>query len=571
MKELRVQIQPLSQRLNGHSVGLAAVLLLGAILRFWQLDAKPLWLDEIITAIFSLGHSQADLPLGVAFSVSQLKQIFTLNPGVSCAQIAQTVSTESVHPPLFFCLLYRWISWLNPNSENWIWALRSLSALMGVGAIASVYWLNRVAFSAKAGLMAAAVMAVSPFAVYLSQEARQYTLPMLLISLALAGLVQMQQDLHPGRRLRLAVWLGWVAVNSLGLYIHYFFALALVAQVMALGGWMLWQRHNISPRGWAAMGLAIAGIILSYLPWLTVLLGHLNRPETTWLSSQETNWESRIAPIYQAIAGWVVMVITLPVEDQQEYVVFPSAALMLIFVGWLVWQVSQGFKKAWSQVEIRPSLLLLAGFTLSVLVQFFAIVYILNKDITVVPRYNFVYYPSVCALLGVALVHLPFRKVALPVLLVGILSSALVVNDLAFHKAYYPSRIARDMYVEPETPLVLTTTYTSLQEIALGLSFGLELSEYFPDRPDESLGFAFVDRTEGFDQAWKQLAQAAPDFPLPLNMWVIAAPGMRTRHYPPRLQITHVGKGDRPSRIFCTVDPEEFGRIGFPYQFYRCQ
>lgn len=222
MKELRVQIQPLSQRLNWHYVGLAAVLLLGAVLRFWQLDAKPLWLDEIITAIFSLGHRQADLPLGVAFSVTQLKQIFTLNPGVSCAQIAQTVSTESVHPPLFFCLLYRWISWLNPNSENWIWALRSLSASMGVGAIASAYWLNRVAFSKNAGLMAAAVMAVSPFAVYLSQEARQYTLPMLLISLALAGLVQMQQDLHPSRRMRPAVWVGWVVVNSLGLYIHYF-------------------------------------------------------------------------------------------------------------------------------------------------------------------------------------------------------------------------------------------------------------------------------------------------------------------------------------------------------------
>jgi uncharacterized membrane protein len=571
MKELRVQIQPLSQRLNWHFVGLAAVLLLGAVLRFWQLDAKPLWLDEIITAIFSLGHRQSDLPLGVAFSVSQLKQIFTLNPGVSCAQIAQTVSTESVHPPLFFCLLYRWMSWLNPNSENWIWALRSLSALMGVGAIASVYWLNRVAFSASAGLMAAAVMAVSPFAVYLSQEARQYTLPMLLISLALAGLVQMQQDLHPGRRLRPAVWLGWVIVNSLGLYIHYFFALVLVAQIMALGGWMLWQRRMISPRSWAAVGLAIAGITLSYLPWLTVLLGHISRPETTWLTSQEVDWESRIAPIYQAIAGWVVMVITLPVEDQQEYIVFPSAALMLIFVVWLVWQVSRGLRKAWSRVEIHPSLLLLAGFTLSVLVQFFAIVYILNKDITVVPRYNFVYYPGVCALLGVALVHLPFRKVGLPFLLVGILSSVLVVNDLAFHKAYYPSRIARDMYVEPETPLMLVGSYTSLQEIALGLSFGLELSEYFPDRPDQSLGFAFIDRTDGFDQAWRQLAQVAPDFPLPLNLWVIAAPGMRTKHYPPRLQITHVEGSDRPSRVFCTIDPEEFGRIGFPYQFYRCQ
>lgn len=614
MKELRDQVrqlkrqlsQRLNQRLNQfmgwHYVGLAAVLLLGTVLRFWQLDTKPLWLDEIITAIFGLGHSQADLPLGVSFSVAQLKQIFTLSPGMSCAQIAQTVATESVHPPLFFCLLYRWMSWLKPDDAHWIWALRSLSALMGVGAIASVYWLNRVAFSARAGLMSAAVMAVSPFAVYLSQEARQYTLPMLLISLALAGLVQMQQDLHPDRRLRPAVWLGWVVVNTLGLYIHYFFALVLAAQLMALGGWMLGQRRSLPGRRWAAVGLAIASIVLGYLPWLTTLINHFSRPETNWLSSQEIDWESRIAPIYQAIAGWIVMVITLPIEDQSEQVALPAAALMLIFAVWLAWQTSRGLRQVWKEATQRPALVLLSGFVLAVLLQFFAIVYLLNKDITVVPRYNFVYYPGVCALLGIALIHLPvrknrriqsekdserdeaeressasrfsltpqFNKVQLAVLLVGILSSIFVTHNLAFHKAYYPSRIARDMYVEPETPLILVGTYTSIQEIALGLSFGLELSEYYPGSESDSLRFALVDRTESFGQAWKQLSQVETDL-FPVNLWAIAAPGMKTDDYPAKLRLTYLKASDRPTKILCTIDPEEFGRIGFPYQFYRCQ
>ena len=73
--------------------------------------------------------------------------------------------------------------------------MRSLPALIGVIEIAAIYCLNRLVFSKSAALMAAALMAVSPFAVYLSQEARHYTLPMLLTTLALLGLIKIQQSL----------------------------------------------------------------------------------------------------------------------------------------------------------------------------------------------------------------------------------------------------------------------------------------------------------------------------------------------------------------------------------------
>jgi hypothetical protein len=53
-------------------------------------------------------------------------------------------------------------------------------------------------------------MAVSPFGVYLSQEARHYTLPILLITLALLGLIQIQQALYSQQQLpRPIVWLFW--------------------------------------------------------------------------------------------------------------------------------------------------------------------------------------------------------------------------------------------------------------------------------------------------------------------------------------------------------------------------
>ncbi|MBC7826028.1 MAG: hypothetical protein H7126_19600, partial [Candidatus Parcubacteria bacterium] len=152
-----------------HSLVLLGVVLLGTTLRFWNLDAKSVWMDEVITALFSLGRSYLDVPLEVAFSRSALDQLFTFQP-TTCAAIAQTVSTQSVHPPLFFCWLHDWLNWLQPVNQSWVWKLRALPALAGVGSILAIYYLNRIAFSRQAGLAGAIVMAVSPFAVYLSQE-----------------------------------------------------------------------------------------------------------------------------------------------------------------------------------------------------------------------------------------------------------------------------------------------------------------------------------------------------------------------------------------------------------------
>jgi uncharacterized membrane protein len=585
---------------------LIAVLLLGLLLRFWQLDAKPLWLDEVLTALFTTGHTYRDIPLGVLFPLTDLDKLFAFRSGVGCAQITQTVATESVHPPLFFCLLYGWLNWLRP--ENWVWALRALPALFGVGTIAALYYLNRLAFSAAAGLAGAALMAVSPFVVYLSQEARHYTLPMLLITLALAGLVQIQQDLA-SNRFRPWVWLGWSVVNLTGLYTHYFCVIALIGQVMALLGWLIGQKRKVSQllswRQGGAIGLAVGSIFLCYLPWLPTLLNHFSRPETDWLSPYRPDWQDRVAPLYQTLVNWLLMVIALPVEGQPDAVVLLWGLAGLIFGGWLLWQINGGVRQLWNHPAYRPPIVLLAGFTLCILLQFFAIVYLLDKDITVVPRYNFVYYPGVCALLGACLgqrragrrkrigergqnkigergknkitfPHLLYPSLPLclhpfiVVFLAGILSSMLVVYGFAFQKSYHPDRVARQMSFEPERSLITVMAYESLQEVALGLSFALELRQRYPaPMIDSQVRFAFLDRAEGYSNVWRIMPRLEQPLSLPLNLWVVASPGMRTKNYPEQLRLSDPSTPGH--KAICSIDPERFERIGFPYQLFRCQ
>lgn len=126
---------------------LAGVVVLGAVLRFWHLELKPLWLDEVITALLSLGRRYDDVPLEVLFPLSALDDLLTLRPNVGFSEITQAIATYSTHPPLFFGVMHQWLQWLEPVTQPLIWKLRALPALFGVGAIVAIYALNRVAFS----------------------------------------------------------------------------------------------------------------------------------------------------------------------------------------------------------------------------------------------------------------------------------------------------------------------------------------------------------------------------------------------------------------------------------------
>lgn len=577
--------------LQPHFLGLIIVLLLGLILRLWNLDAKPLWLDEVLTALFTRGKGYQDVPLEQFFPLTALDQIFQFQPGLSCPDIAQRVMTESVHPPIFFCLLYGWMGWLNSlNFGNWVWGLRILPTLFGVATIAAIYWLNRVAFSRRAGLLAAALMAVSPFAVYLSQEGRHYTLPMFLITLALAALVQMQQDLTAQKPLRFGIWLSWSLINILGLYTHYFCILALIAQIFALTAWMLWQRHRTVLQHWFAWGLALAAIAVCYIPWLPTVISHFSRPETDWLIPYRPDWLDRLEPLYQSLVGWTLMVIALPVENQPDWVAIPASVLMLGFMLWLFWQLKVGIRTLWQNTTHRPAICLIAGFTGCILLQFFAIVYLLDKDLTVVPRYNFIYYPGVCALLAATLAtRKPAQEGQKPqgersiqslklfhplslILFAGLISSFFVVQGLVFQKSYHPDQVAANMAFEPDRPLAAVMTYRSPQEIALGLSFALQLKQLYASQSiEQPVRFAFVDRSQGYDEAWQHLSEFPQPLQPPLNLWVVASPGMRTKDYPQRLTLEAPPTTTARPKMRCQVDPDQLYRLGFPYQLFRCQ
>jgi uncharacterized membrane protein len=534
-----------------HYLALAGAIALGAILRLGNLDGKVLWLDEVITAIFSFGRNYNNVPLNVVIPFHQLQQIFVFQPEVSCDRIAQNLALQSTHPPLFFCLLHNWFRLVNPFSPSWVWTLRAFGVFWGVGVIVAIYLLNTKAFSPSAGLTAAVMMAVSPFGVYLSQEARHYTLPIFLITLALLGLILIQQDLI-SKRVRVGVWTFWTVVNIIGLYVHYFFILALVAEIVTLLAVMYRYRRNLPRYSKLALTLAILAIIVSYIPWLPILIGHFSRPETSWIPSPHN-----VAPLYQIFAAWLLAIAAFPVENQPIAIATLSGLATFIFGGGVLWLSFKGIKQLWKSTNL--SVFTLASFTVIVLLEFLAIVYFLGKDITITPRYNFVYYPAFLALVAAGLnKSLERSPQTFSLIFLGsLLSCVFVIFNLAFQKPYNPQQVAQNINLEPSVPMLVVMGYRDYQNVALGLSFALGL-----EKVRDSGDFVFLERSpDGYNSVWQKLALLPPLKAPLLNLWVIT-PDLRQREYPPQLAL---------SEHSCLIDPKQHYRIGVPYQLYRCK
>lgn len=162
-----------------------AILLLAALVRLWGLGAQSLWMDEAFSHLF------ARLPLDVAW---------------------QAMIVDAVHPPLYYLLLRPWLA-LAGESE---FALRLPSAAAGVLTVALIFRVGRAWANRQTAVWSALLLAVSPFHVWYSQEARMYAL---LGLLALGVLWSFWLTLRSDR---LAVWGALAALSALAYVVHYF-------------------------------------------------------------------------------------------------------------------------------------------------------------------------------------------------------------------------------------------------------------------------------------------------------------------------------------------------------------
>lgn len=219
----------------------ASLTVLAGVLRFATLGVQSYHHDEIVTASRVLRGSFWHAMDAVGFSESA--------------------------PPLYYAVAWAWTQ-LTGTGE---FGLRTVSAVAGVATVPVAYLLGAELSSRRAGIVAAALVAVNPMLLWYSQEARAYALFVLLTALSLLYFVR---ALDRGRR---RDSIAWGIASALALGTHYFAAFPIAAEAL----WLLRRRGRETGGAFPGIWIiTIAGLLLTPL-----LLHQSSFAHAEWISN----------------------------------------------------------------------------------------------------------------------------------------------------------------------------------------------------------------------------------------------------------------------------------------------
>lgn len=233
---------------------LATVVLAGALLRFYQLGAQPLWMDEIFTGIFVTAQN-------------------------SWAEVFERILTEP-NPlnPFTYVVTHAVLLLFKENSVT----LRLLAAFTGLLGVLAIYFVGQAYFNRRVGLIAALLLAIAPMHIFHSREARYYA-PVVLFSLLTYYFLH--RGLQSGQR---KWWLGFTLVSILNIYTHLTTFLVLITQAvyagfLSLEGFFTGQRRTEATIRFkdifVPLSISLVVIGFSYLPLVPVAIGWVNGPQ----------------------------------------------------------------------------------------------------------------------------------------------------------------------------------------------------------------------------------------------------------------------------------------------------
>ncbi len=218
---------------------MAGAVLSGVGLRF--VAGSPVWLDEALS-INIASSALGDIPDALR---------------------------HDGHPPLYYALLHLWMEVFGDSNGS----ARALSGVVGLAALVAVVALAARLGGRRLAGAAAAVMAVLPFAVRYSSEARMYSLVTLLVALGWMAL-------NAARRRPSVVRLAAVAVVSGALLLTHYWSLYLLAVVGAGFVGRAWKGPTRSVDTRLALAVAAGGA--AFVPWLSAFLYQADHTGTPW-------------------------------------------------------------------------------------------------------------------------------------------------------------------------------------------------------------------------------------------------------------------------------------------------
>lgn len=208
-------------------------ILLSFLLRIHNLSENGFWSDEGLTALRS------------SYRVSEiLSNRITIQEGV----------TKDTHPPLYYLILHASRSLLGETD----FAFRYPSLLAGILLVPLLYQFGRRLRGASLGYLTAFLTVINPLHVWYANEARMYTMFVLLAAAATYVLWRALSAATLSRRSLMRYAFLYIVVAALAVYTHYTAILLMAAQGI-FWALLLWRRGNAR----LLFAMAVVGFLIA--------------------------------------------------------------------------------------------------------------------------------------------------------------------------------------------------------------------------------------------------------------------------------------------------------------------
>jgi mannosyltransferase len=273
-------VRVIDKEITKYDLALVAIILIGVLLRAHNLSTSSVWIDE-------------------AWSVWISK--------MSLSQIVDATRAD-YHPPLYFFALHFWMM-IFGTSES---AIRLLSVLFGVLAIPMTYVVGRQLFDKEVGLVAALILALSPFNIQYSQETRMYSLMVLLTLLSMYFFLRFLQ------RSTLVSSAGYVLFTTLLIYTHYYGLFVVLAQnVYVVAVLLLSAKDMFRLRQWVILEALVVAL---FAPWIGVFFRRASTmPADFWVPFPTLNTLINTFVTYSATTWLLMLFLALSVLSLFSY------------------------------------------------------------------------------------------------------------------------------------------------------------------------------------------------------------------------------------------------------------
>lgn len=264
--------------------------------------------------------------------------------GRSLSDVVHMVASDAeISPPLYFIL-----AWITAKLGSAPELMRLPSLIAGTVSIPLVYLVGARALNRLTGVIAAAIMALSPFMIFYSADGRGYAVA---IALLLGTTLTM---LAGARTSRMRWWIAYAVLTALAMYTHYTAAFVLVAQL----AWLMWAHRECRRPAL----LANAGAVVLYLPWIPNLIADMNSPTIDILG---VIVGSGIGTKLEAVVAWIAG------QPYVETSAFPGVPVFAVLLaGFLVasaatlWQHAKA-RDLRESISNNPGLVLFAALALA--------------------------------------------------------------------------------------------------------------------------------------------------------------------------------------------------------------